>query len=82
MSTKLTLTIDESVIKKAKLYAKKQGRSLSDIVENLLKMITADKEKEADTTPLVESLRGSFKAPESADYDKALSDILHRKYMK
>ena len=42
MSTKLTLTVDKTVIDKAKRYAKKQGRSLSDLIENYLKTITAE----------------------------------------
>ena len=36
MTTKLTLTIDDSVIAIAKKYAKQNGKSLSDIVENYL----------------------------------------------
>jgi len=36
MNTKLTLTIEESIIEKAKSYARKNGRSLSDIIENYL----------------------------------------------
>ena len=36
MSTKLTLTIDKSVIKQAKKYAKSQGRSLSNLIEEYL----------------------------------------------
>ena len=39
MSTKLTLTIDKSVIKKAKEYAKSQGRSLSNLIEDYLKTV-------------------------------------------
>ena len=38
MTTKLTLTIDESIIDSAKAYARDQGRSLSDVVENYLKV--------------------------------------------
>ena len=40
MTTKLTLTIDDSVISVAKKYAKKSGKSLSVIVENYLKTLT------------------------------------------
>ena len=39
MTTKLTLTIDESIIDSAKAYARDQGRSLSDVVENYLKVL-------------------------------------------
>ena len=34
MTTKLTLTIEQHIIEKAKVYAKSKGRSLSDIIEN------------------------------------------------
>ncbi|MDH5366136.1 MAG: DUF6364 family protein [Cyclobacteriaceae bacterium] len=39
MNTKLTLTIEQALIEKAKEYAKSKGRSLSDIVENYFKAI-------------------------------------------
>ena len=38
MITKLTLTIEDSVISSAKKYATKKGKSLSAIVENYLKL--------------------------------------------
>ena len=81
MNTKLTLTIEKSIIEKAKLYAKDKGRSLSDIIESYLKAITAEKKAVNDISPLVNSLRGSFKAPESFDYKKELSKGLSEKYM-
>ena len=69
MNSKLTLTIEKSVIVKAKLYAKSRGRSLSDIIENFLQMITHDNwDSDIETTPLVKSLKGSFKAPADLDY--------------
>ncbi|OQX80377.1 MAG: hypothetical protein B6D61_02110 [Bacteroidetes bacterium 4484_249] len=80
MNTKLTLTIEQSIIEKAKLYAKDKGRSLSDIIENYLKAITTEKRVVEDISPLVNSLRGSFKAPESFDYKKELSKGLSEKY--
>ena len=81
MNTKLTLTIEQSIIEKAKSYAKERGRSLSDIIENYLKAITTEKRVVEDISPLVNSLRGSFKAPESFDYKKELSKGLSEKYM-
>jgi hypothetical protein len=81
MNTKLTLTIEQSVIEKAKSYAKEKGQSLSEIIENYLKAITSGKENNDDITPLVSSLRGSFKAPESFDYKKELSKALSEKYL-
>jgi len=81
MNTKLTLTIEQSIIEKAKIYAKDKGRSLSDIIENYLKAITTEKETSEDISPLISSLRGSFKAPESFDYKKELSKGLSEKYL-
>ena len=42
MTTKLTLTVEESTIKKAKLYAKHTGRSLSELIENYLETLTEE----------------------------------------
>lgn len=82
MNTKLTLTIEQSLIDKAKRYAKEKGRSLSDIVENYLKVIIKDdKTIVIDSTPIATSLRGSFKAPTDFDYKKQLSKGLSEKYL-
>lgn len=83
MNTKLTLTIEQSVIEKAKRYAKERERSLSDIIENYLKIITNESavDDEIETTPIVRSLRGSFNAPESFDYKKELTKGLSEKYL-
>lgn len=81
MNTKLTLTIEQSIIEKAKTYAKEKGRSLSDIIENYLKAITREQDVIEEVTPVINSLRGSFKAPETFDYKKELSKGLSEKYM-
>lgn len=83
MNTKLTLTIEQKVIEKAKKYASKKGRSLSNIIENYLKAITKEDSIEVvDLTPIVKSLQGSFKAPKNLDYKEELSKILSEKYIK
>ena len=82
MNTKLTLTIEHTLIDKAKKYAKDKGRSLSDIIENYLKvMIKDDNIKVIDSTPIASSLRGAFKAPKDFDYKKELSKGLSEKYL-
>lgn len=84
MNTKLTLTIEKEVIKKAKKYAKDKNRSLSDIIENYLKILTKEeqKEKTKKLNPVVQSLKGSFKMPEKdMDYKKELRDRLEKKYL-
>jgi hypothetical protein len=81
MNTKLTLTIEQPVIERAKAYAKEKGRSLSDIIENYLKAITLEhRESDKEITPLVRSLMGSFKAPADFDYKKELAKGLTEKY--
>jgi len=82
MNTKLTLTIEQTVIDKAKRYAKRKGNSLSDIIENYLKVITNDSAKsEIEITPTVKSMRGSFKAPSELNYKKELTKSLSKKYL-
>jgi len=82
MNTKLTLTIEKSIIEKAKKYASEKGRSLSDIIENYLKVITKEEQKrEEELTPIVKSLKGTFKAPKSFDYKTKLSESLTKKYL-
>ena len=82
MNTKLTLTIEQTIIEKAKKYANGKGRSLSNIVENYLKAITKEDNNEStDLTPIVKSLKGTFKAPKNIDYKRELSKRLAEKYL-
>lgn len=82
MNTKLTLTIEQKIIEKAKKYANERGRSLSDIIENYLKAITKeDTIEDIDLTPMVKSMKGTFKAPKNIDYKKELSKRLSEKYL-
>jgi hypothetical protein len=82
MNTKLTLTIDQTIIERAKKYANHKGRSLSNIIENYLKAITKEENVEdIELTPIVKSLKGSFKAPQNFDYKKELSKSLTEKYV-
>ena len=83
MNTKLTLTIEREIIERAKNYAKEKNRSLSDIIENYLKILTKEerKNKSNKLNPAVESLRGSFKMPKDMDYKKELKNRLEKKYL-
>ncbi len=82
MNTKLTLTIEKTVIDRAKKYAREKDNSLSDIVENYLKVITKEQDNpDIKLTPLIKSLKGSFKVPQDFDYKKELSRGLSEKYL-
>ncbi len=70
------------IIEKAKVYARKKERSLSDLVENYLKsLVSQEEEIEKEYTDVVSSLKGSFQLPKNLDYKKELSDRLSKKYL-
>ena len=81
MTTKLTLTLDDKVIRGAKRYAKAKGRSVSELVESYFKSITElNGDQPDDLTSSVKSLMGSFRAPKNFDYKKILQDEKQRKH--
>ncbi|MFW6326726.1 MAG: DUF6364 family protein [Bacteroidota bacterium] len=82
METKLTLRLNDSIIKKAKIYAQNHNISLSKMVESYLNSITQQKEEDEkiSITPLVESLSGVIDLPADFDYKKEYRDYLEKKY--
>jgi hypothetical protein len=83
MDAKLTLSIDKDVAHKAKVYARSKGRSLSDLVENYLKLLTKKSSAEdSEYTPRVKSLLGCVSLPEDFDYKKEITDYLTKKYLR
>jgi hypothetical protein len=79
MTTKLTLTLDDKVIRKAKRYAKAEGRSVSELVESYFKSLTRSEDPQPnELSPSVKSLMGSFKAPKDFNY----KDILQREKLR
>ena len=82
MDAKLTLNIDKDVARKAKVYARNEGRSLSDLVENYLKLLTKNTDVEhSEYSQRVKSLLGSISLPKDFDYKKELADSLAKKYL-
>jgi predicted HicB family RNase H-like nuclease len=89
MNTKLTLNIDDKAIKRAKSYAKKQGRSLSSLVENYFLAITSEQKYDEEKimlriSPELKSLVGVLKGkyPDDVNYKDIISDYLIEKYLK
>jgi hypothetical protein len=80
MTTKLTLTIDDSVISVAKKYAKTKGKSLSAIVENYLMSLTSNEMNEEAISPRILKLMGTIELPQDFDYKQALTKSLVKKY--
>jgi hypothetical protein len=82
MDGKLTLNINKDVARRAKVYAKKEGRSLSDLVENYLKLLTKNSAiEDSEYSPRVKALLGSVTLPKDFDYKKELADALVKKYL-
>ena len=82
MTTKLTLTIEQEVIKVAKNYAHSKGRSLSELIENYLKTLTTKTSNDKDLSPRVKKLMGAIKLPKDFDYKNTLTEELTKKYSK
>ncbi len=82
METRLTLRLNDSVIERAKIYAKSQRISLSKMVESYLDSLTREKDSDnkISITPLVESLSGVINLPHDFDYKNEYADYLTEKY--
>ncbi len=78
----MTLRLNDTVIERAKNYARSHKISLSKMIESYLDSITKQKEKEKkiSITPLVESLSGVIDLPANFDYKKEYRDYLDEKY--
>lgn len=81
MNTKLTLTIEKTVIEKAKSYAKKSGRSLSDLIESYLQRLISESEEIEETIPEeFKDLFGSVNLPTDSDDKAAIRTIMRGKH--
>ncbi len=79
MQTKLTLSVEKSVIDRAKKYAQQTGRSLSELVQNYLDKITATQAEGALDEKLAR-LQGSVQLPANFDEQEALRSNLEEKH--
>ncbi len=79
MDSKLTLKLNESVIERAKQYAKENNISLSRMIESYLQAVTLKEKTKMKISPLVESLTGVIEL-DKADYRKGYTDFLSQKY--
>jgi len=78
MEAKLTLKLDQKVIKSVKRYAESNNRSLSRLVEDYFKKLVEESEPTKRYSPLVEELSGviSEKDLKNLDY----TSYLEQKY--
>jgi len=83
MNTKLTLSLEKTVIEKAKKYAKIKHRSLSEMVKEYLKEITKANKTgvfKEDLPPITKELSGILKNKPVLDYKKDITEYLENKY--
>jgi metal-responsive CopG/Arc/MetJ family transcriptional regulator len=80
MQAKLTISIDKNIVEQAKAFAKKKGRSLSEIIENYLKAVVEKEKQTLEISPEIKKLQGSVKLPADFDYKKDLQQGLSKKY--
>jgi len=80
MTTKLTLTLEKTIIERAKSYAKKTGRSLSELIESYLENIT-EENYNSEVSPKLKKLIGSVKLPKDFDEEKELRAAMEKKHL-
>ncbi len=84
MDAKITLKFDQQVVEDAKLYAKKQNRSLSRIIESYLQSLTneaVNKDKtEIVISDFVKNMTSKNGVSNDLDYKKEYSNYISDKY--
>lgn len=79
MGSKLTLNIDDSVVKRAKAYARKRNTSLSKVIQQYLQYVTESEVPASDITERVSRLADTLDVTETDDEIKF--DYLRDKYL-
>jgi hypothetical protein len=82
MNTKLTLSIDQTVVENAKTFAKRKKVSVSALIENyLMSLVQSDSiPDQTEISPLVKSLSGVISLPLEYDYKQDYRNNLAKKY--
>jgi len=81
MTTKLTLTVDDSVIRKAKSYAKSTGRSLSGLIQSYLETLTEEVNEQQQISPKLKKIAGTVKLPPDFDEEAELRAYFENKHL-
>ena len=69
---KLTLNVDGHVVSRAKKFAKRQGISVSEMVETYLAAVDEPVARPTRATPILRSIRGILKNADMSQYRKYL----------
>ena len=82
MTNKLTLSIEKDVVESAKNYAREKGKSLSEVVENYLKLLAKTEINSKQLSPITERLHGSVKLTADFDYKKQIAVEISNKHLQ
>jgi macrodomain Ter protein organizer (MatP/YcbG family) len=81
MNKKLTISVDDATIERAKQFAKSKGQSLSEIIENYLKLIPRKTDKPKISSK-VSDLKGVLKLSNEINYKDLIGNSIAEKYAK
>ncbi|SFA89299.1 DUF6364 family protein [Algoriphagus aquimarinus] len=81
MNKKLTLSLNEKVIKKAKLYAENTGNSLSGLVEDYFEKITSSYARHTISERL-QAIAGKIELPPNFEDEEELRKAMEEKHLK
>lgn len=77
---KLTLSIDDRIVKRAKKYAKQYDVSVSSLVANYLDSLTRPPRVQTDDPPILKEMRGLLQGSKATEND--YYKYLEEKYLK
>lgn len=69
MQEEITLQIDKDLLERAKAFSEKTGKSISEVVSDLLERLPKDLTGPRSLTPVVSSLRGILRGSGLSEED-------------
>ena len=79
MATKLTLRLDEALIRRAKAHARRTGKSVSQVVAEYFALLSDGERPPGPIAPTVKRLQGLLAGEDASRED--YHDYLKRKYL-
>lgn len=81
MTAKLTLSINEEIVKKAKRISKFRGKSISKIVEEYISSLPEkEPQKNASIREISNMLKENITIPENINYKEFIRENRHKDY--
>lgn len=80
MQTKLTLSIEKSVVEQAKEFSRRHHKSLSKLIEGYLRQVAVPGPEKGGITPLVSKLSGVISGEKVSRHKEEYAGYLAKKY--